>query len=155
MMKADAMKKLLHMGDKRSVHIQFAYPGELIKKIKNSQRSLKEIAKPGKDIGAEFIDVTYKISSRKDKFLQNGPINGMLEYLGGKFDLIKDNIRKFSIKGYEEDEENISEVDFIKDVMVEVIKYEEDKNMKDLRVFLRKQEIEAAYLRLTTDLSVY
>lgn len=155
MMKADAMQKLLRMGDKRAIHMQFAHPDELIRKIKNSQSSIKEIAAPAKKIGAEFIDVTYKISSRKDKFLQDAPINKMLEFVGEKFDLIKDNVRKFSIKGYEENEEKITEVDVIKDLMVELINYEEDKNMKDLKVFQRKQQIEAAFLRLTTDLSIY
>lgn len=155
MMKPDAMKKLLTMGDRKSIHMQFAYPDELIKKIKNNQSSLKEIAKPGKDIGAELIDVTYKISGNKGKFLQNGKINQMLEYIGDKYSLVKDNIKEFTIKGYTEDEENITEVDLIKDVMVDVIKYQEDKNMEDLKPFQRKQEIIAAFKRLETDINTY
>jgi hypothetical protein len=155
LMNADAMRKLLEMGDKKSVHIQFAYPGELIKKIKNEQSSIKEIAKTGKDIGADLIDVTYKISGHKDLYLQNGPVNKMLEFIHDKFALLKDNVKKFSVKGYEINEEIISEVDFVKDAMVEKIKYIEDKNSKDLRPFVRKQEIENAYIRLEKDINQY
>jgi hypothetical protein len=154
-MNADAMYKLLTMGDKKAIHIQFANPEEMLKKVKNDQKAIKEIAKPGKDLGADFIDVVYKINAHKTNYLHNGPINHMLEFLSNKFDLLRDNVKKFSIKGYEEDEENLTEVDFIKDKMVEKIKYNDGKNMADLKPHERKQEIILAYDRLKGDIYRY
>lgn len=155
MMNVDAMKKLLKMGSRKSVHIQFANPDDLLKKVKDSQRSIKEIAKPGKDIGAELIDVTYKISGNKDKYLQNNAVDRMLEFITEKYNLLRDNVKMFSIKGYEDNEEKITEIDIVKDKMVETIKYQEHHNMKDLKPFQRKQEIIAAYLRLENDINSY
>ncbi|GAA4917439.1 hypothetical protein [Mucilaginibacter defluvii] len=154
-MNIDAMKKLLGMGSKKSVHMQFFAPQEIVKKVKNNQKSLKEIAKPGEELGAELIDVTYKITSKKDKSLHTSKINQMLEWIGNNYDLMKSNIRKFAIRGYEEDESNITEVDFIKDKMIEFINYNEDKNMVDLKPTLRKQEILSAYERIKNDLDNY
>jgi len=155
LMNADAMHKLLTMGDKKAVHIQFANPEEMLKKVKNDQKAIKEIAKPGKDMGADLIDVIYKIGAHKTNYLHNGLINHMLEFINNKFDLLKDNVKKFSIKGYEEDEEKMTEVDFIKDKMVEKIKYTDAKNMADLKPNERKQEIILAYDRLRGDIYRY
>lgn len=155
LMNADAMYKLLTMGEKKSIHMQFANPDEMIRKIKNGQKSIKEIAKPGKDFGAELIDVTYKVTSSKDKFLNSGHINNMLEFIDEKIELLRDNVRKFSVRGYEEDEEGITEVDLIKDKMIEKIKYEEAKNSADLKPLARKQEIILAYDRLRKDIYRY
>jgi len=155
LMNANAMHKLLTMGDKKAIHIQFANPEEMLKKVKNDQKAIKEIAKPGKDLGADLIDVVYKISAHKTHYLHNGPINHMLEFLSNKFDLLRDNVKKFSIRGYEEDEENITEIDFIKDKMVEKIKYNDGKNMADLKPHERKQEIILAYERLKGDIYRY
>lgn len=79
----------------------------------------------------------------------------MLEYLSERYNLLRDNVKKFSIRGYEEDEEKVTEVDLIRDLMFEIIKYEEDKNSKDLKPFQRKQEIIAAYNRLERDINAY
>ncbi|GGH23823.1 DUF6731 family protein [Mucilaginibacter phyllosphaerae] len=154
-MNIDAMKKILGMGSQKAIHMQFAAPGEIVKKVKNNQKSLKEIAKPGEEFGAELIDVVYKITSRKDKSLHTGKINQMLSWIEENYDLMKDNVKKFAIRGYEEDEENITEVDLIKDKMLESISYNEDKNMRDLKPTFRKQEITEAYQRIKNDLDNY
>ncbi|WP_316753869.1 hypothetical protein [Pedobacter gandavensis] len=155
LMNANAMEKLLKMGDKKSIHIQFANPEQMLKKIKNEQKSIKEIAAPGKALGADFIDVTYKIDAYKTNYLHNGAINNMLEFINSKFDLLRENVKKFSIKGYEEDEEKVTEVDFIKDKMIEKIRYTDTKNMADLKPTERKQEIILAYERLRSDIYRY
>lgn len=155
LMNADSMDKLLKMGDKKAVHIQFANPSEMLKKIKDEQKSIKEIVKPGKDLGADIIDVTYKIATSKTNYLHNGAINHMLEFIGNRFDLLKSNVKKFAIRGYEEDQETISEVDFIKDKMIEKIRYSDGKNMADLKPMQRKQEIILAYERLRRDIYRY
>jgi hypothetical protein len=155
LMNANAMEKLLSMGDRKAVHIQFAHPDEMLKKIKGEQSAIKEIIKPGKDIGAELIDVIYKVTTTKGKYLHNGKINNMLEYINNKFDLLRDNVKKFEIKGYEEDVEKITEVDFIRDKMIEKIKYSDGKNMSDLKPTARKQEIILAYERLRQDIYRY
>ncbi|GGG92587.1 hypothetical protein [Pedobacter zeae] len=155
LMNANAMEKLLSMGDRKAVHIQFAHPDEMLKKIKSEQSAIKEIIKPGKDIGAELIDVIYKVTTTKGKYLHNGKINNMLEYINNKFDLLRDNVKKFEVKGYEEDVEKITEVDFIRDKMIEKIKYSDSKNMSDLKPTARKQEIILAYERLRRDIYRY
>lgn len=154
-MNLDAAKKLLTMGSKKAIHMQFASPDEIIKKVKSKQQSLKEISKPGKDLGAELIDVTYKITSRKDKSLHTTKINQMLEWINNNYNLIQDNIKMFAIRGYEEDEEKITEVDLIKDKMIEFISYSENKNMEDLKPLMRKQEIIKAYERIESDINNY
>jgi len=151
-MNIDAMKKLLTMGNRKAIHMQFAAPGEILKKVKSGQQSLKEIAKTGNEFGAELIDITYKIISRKDKSLHTNKINQVLEWINNNFDLMKNNVRKFAIRGYEEDEDNITEVDLIKDKMIEYINYNENKNMDDLKPTFRKQEIIEAYKRIENDI---
>jgi hypothetical protein len=154
-MNLDAAQKILSMGSQKSVHMQFVAPGEILKKVKNSQKSIKEIAKPGEEFGAELIDVTYKITSRKGKSLHTSKINQVLEWISNNYDLMRSNVKQFTIRGYEEDVENITEVDLIKDKMIEFINYNEDKNMVDLKPFLRKQEIIGAYERIKNDLDNY
>ncbi len=151
-MNVDAMKKLLTMGSKKLVHMQFANPDELLKKVKNEQQSIKEIAKSGNEFGAEFIDVTYKIVTRKGNYLHTNKVNQLLEWVNGHYGLLKENVKKLSVKGYEEDVEGITEVDLIKDKMIEYISYSESKNMVDLKPFERKQGIIEAYLRVERDI---
>lgn len=151
-MNVDAMRKLMTMGSKKAIHMQFAYPDEILKKVKNEQQSLKEIAKPGKELGAELIDVTYKITTKKGNSLHSGKINQILEWIGDNYALMKENVKKFAIRGYEEDENNITEVDLIKDKMIEFITYNENKNMDDLKPTARKHEIVEAYDRIKRDL---
>lgn len=151
-MTVDAMRKLLTMGSKKALHMQYAFPDEMLKKVKNSQQSLKEIAKPGKELGADFIDVTYKITTRKGHSLHTGKINQILEWIGDNYALMKDNVKKFAVRGYEEDEDGVTEVDLIKDKMIEFISYSENKNMDDLRPNERKHEIIEAYGRIKRDL---
>jgi hypothetical protein len=153
-MTVDALSKLLTMGGQKSIHIQFADPGEVVKKVKDSQKALKEIAKPGDELGAELVDVVYKITSRKGKSLHTGKINKMLEWVSDNYGLLRDNIKEFSIKGYEEDQETLTEIDLIKDKMIEFISYTENKNMDDLRPTARKQEIQLAYERIHRDLKM-
>lgn len=154
-MNANAMEKLLHMRIKKAVHMQFANPAEMVKKVKNEQRGLKEIAKSGADLGADLIDVTYKIDAYRDNYLHPGKLNNMLEYINSKFDVFRDNVKKFAVKGYAEDADNMTEVDFIKDKMIESIKYTQVRNMSDLNPTERKQQIILAYDRLKADLYRY
>lgn len=148
----DALKKLLTMGGQKAIHMQFVDPADIVRKVKNKQKSLKEIAKSGDELGAELIDVVYKITSRQGRTLNSGRINQLVTWISDNFGLVKDNIKEISVKGYEEDQETLTEVDLIRDRMVEFISYTENKNMDDLRPVPRKQEIVAAYERITKDL---
>lgn len=154
-MNVDAMEKMLRMGQKKAIHMQFANPDGLLKKIKDEQKSLKEIAKTGKDVGAELIDVTYKITGRKDKSLHTKKIDQLIEYAGNQYDMIKEHFNFIKVKGYDEDEEKVTEVDLIKDKMLQFISYSESKNMIDIRPKERKDQIVLAYEKIEKDLNKY
>lgn len=154
-MNIDAMEKMLKMGTKKMLHMQFANPQGLLNKIKSSQKSLREIAKNGTELGADVIDVTYKMAGRKKKSLHTGNINRMLNYLKQESDLMREHFEYVKVKGYEEDSEKVTEVDLVKDKMIQFISYTEDRNMTDIRPKERKIEIIAAYERIVNDLNKY
>ncbi|MFC3352426.1 DUF6731 family protein [Sphingobacterium zeae] len=154
-MNVDAMEKMLRMGNKRMLHLQFANPAGLVKKIKNEQSSLKQLAKNGADVGAEVIDVTYKMEGRKKNSLHTGKVDQILNYLKEKSELALEHFQHIKVKGYDEDTENVTEIDLIRDKMIDYISYTEDRNMTDIRPHERKVEITEAYNRKIRDLKKY
>ncbi len=154
-MNFDAMEKMLRMGSKKVLHMQFANPKALYQKVKNSQSGLKDIAKNGTDFGAEVIDVTYKMQGRKKKSLHNNTIDKMLNYLKQEKDLLKEHFEYVKIRGYEDDSDTVTEVDLIKDKMIKFISYSEARNMIDIRPKERKDDLIRVYEGIANDLNKY
>src|SRR5690606_23289344 len=79
----------------------------------------------------------------------------IIEYAGNKYDMMKEHFNFIKVKGYDEDEEKVTEVDLIKDRMLQFISYSESKNMIDIRPKERKDQIILAYEKIEKDLNKY
>jgi len=135
-------EKMLAMRFYKQLEIKIAQPTELIAEYKGTNESVKNTLKLGKESHTDYLTLILNVNGRrKEGLLDNFVTKYATQFLGIGKKNEDDLIKKFTIKGYEidQDGENVpSTIDLITDRYRAEFKIDEPRILQTIQVTERK-----------------